>query len=292
MPAKFADLSKKANDTLNKGYDSNNSVKVNTKTANGVSYSASVASKGNNKIAGKVGANFSHSSGLNVKKLEIANNGTLASDVTLTGAVANTTFNLNVVMQPLNLSGAGEKCEVGLEYAHEKAQVTLSVSPLLPTAANASVLIKAHENVLIGGSYAGQLDDTWVSKSDNVGLGYTTADSIVTLNSSALFSNFTLSGFHQYNSDIAFAASVGLNRSNPSNASVTVGGAYKIDADTSVKAKVSVPNGSTDGATASLGFNQKINANVRLTAASQIRLDPQDDLFGASFALGLEFGSV
>lgn len=292
MPAKFADLSKKAKDTLNKGFDANHSVKVNTKASNGVAYSASVSAKGDGKVNGKVGAAFSHSSGFNVKKLEIANNGTLTSDVQLTGALDDTTFNLNVVMQPLDLSGAGEKCEVGVEYAHEKAKLTLAVSPLLPTSAALSLLVKAHKNVLIGGAYAGQLDDTWVHTSDNVGIGYENGDSIVTLTSGSFFNKFTLNGFHQFNNDIAFAATVDLDRANVSNAAVTVGGSYKVDADTSVKAKVNVPNGSTDGATASFGFNQKINANVRLTAASRVRLDPQDDLFGTSFALGLEFGSV
>jgi hypothetical protein len=292
MPSKFADLAKKALDTLNKGYESNHSAKVTTKASNGVTYTGSVNSKGNGKLAGKVGAAVKHSSGFNLKKLEIANNGTLASEVALEGAVDKTTFNLNVVMTPLDLSGAGEKCEVGLEYAHEKAQLTLAVSPLLPTSAALSVLIKAHENVLIGGSYAGQLDDTWTHTSDNVGIGYLNGDSTVTLTSASLFNKFSLTGFHQFNKEIAFAASVDLNRANPANAAITIGGSYQVDADTSVKAKINVPNGSTDGATASIGYNQKINANVRLTAASQVRLDPQDDLFGASFALGVEFGSI
>eukprot|EP00591_Stephanopyxis_turris_P000377 CAMPEP_0195525138 /NCGR_PEP_ID=MMETSP0794_2-20130614/25397_1 /TAXON_ID=515487 /ORGANISM="Stephanopyxis turris, Strain CCMP 815" /LENGTH=292 /DNA_ID=CAMNT_0040655515 /DNA_START=101 /DNA_END=979 /DNA_ORIENTATION=+ len=292
MPAKYADLSKKAKDTLNKGFDSNNSVKVNTKASNGVGYSASISSKGNGKISGKVGAKFSHSSGFNVKKLEIANNGTLASDVTLTGAVDNVTFNLNVVMQPLALSGAGEKCTVGLDYAHDKAKVTFAVSPLLPTAASISALVQATDNILVGGSYSGELDDSWVHKSGNVGLGYSSGDSVVTLGSCSFFNKFHLNAFHQHSQDIAFAATVGLDRSNISNASVTVGGTYSVDADTTVKAKVSVPKASTDGATAAFGFNQKLNSNVRLTAASTVNLDPQDDLFGASFALGLEFGSV
>jgi len=292
MPVKYADINKKTKDVLNKGFDTNNSVKVSTKAPNGVTYNAQVNGKGSGRIAGKVGAKFNHSSGFNMKKLEIANNGTLTTEVSLTGAVDNTTFNLDVCLQPLDLSGAGEKCEIGLDYAHDKARATLTVSPLLPTSAALSLCVQAHDNILIGGSYAGQLDETWVHNADNAAISYTSAGSNVALTTSSFFNKFTLSAFRQHSADLAFAASVGLDRSKPSSASVTVGGTYTIDANTSVRAKVNVPNGTTDGATASFGFNQRLNNSVRLTAGSTVQLDPTDDLFGASFAMGLEFGDV
>jgi len=292
MPVAFKDLSKKANDALDKGFDSANSVKVNTTSANGVKYSAEIKSKGSGKVAGKVGASFKHSSGFNVKKLEIANNGTLTSDITLTGAVDNTTFNLGVVMRPLALPGNGEKVEVGVDYAHEKAQATLKVSPLDPTGASLSILAKVHDNVLVGGSYAGVLDDTWVHSANNVGLGYTNGNANVSLNAASSLSKFTIGAHLQHSNDIAFAARVGLTRANPSAAAVTLGATYKIDADTNVRAKLDVPNGSTDGATASFGVNQKISNNVRLTAATTVQLNPDAELFDASFNAGLQFGSV
>lgn len=292
MPGLFSDLSKKANDTLNKGFDSKNSVKVTTKSANGVTYNAQINSAGAGQVAGKVGAKFKHAdSGLNVKKLEIANNGSLTTQVNLEDQVDNTTFSVDISCAPLS-GKCLKKASVGLDYSHEKARVTVGVSPLQPTAANVSILVKAHDNILIGGHYAGNLDDTWKHTADNVGLGYTTADNIVTLTSSKFFEKFTLAGFHQHSSDIALAATVAVNRQNPSNADITVGGAYKVDADTSIKAKVDVVGGTTAGSSLSLGLNQKINSSVRLTAGSKISLDPQADLFGASFALGLELGSV
>ena len=292
MPVAFKDLSKKANDALDKGFDSANSVKVNTTSTNGVKYSAEIKSKGDGKASGKVGASFKHSSGFNVKKLEIANNGTLSSDIALTGAVDNTTFNLGVVMRPLALPGNGEKVEAGLDYSHEKAQFTLKVSPLDPTGASLSILAKVHDNVLVGGSYSGVLDDTWTHQSDNVGIGYTNGNANVSLTSASFFNKFTLAAHHQHSDDIAFAARVGLTRANPAAASITLGATYKADADTSLRGRLNVPNGSVEGATASFGLNQKINNNVRLTAATTVQLNPDDDLFGASFNAGLQFGSV
>lgn len=292
MPALFKDLSKKASDTLNKGFDSKNSVKVTTKSANGVTYNAQINSAGEGKIAGKVGAKFKHGkSGLNVKKLEVANNGSVTAQVNLEDKVDNATFSVDVACNPLS-EQCLSKAVLGLDYTHDKARVTVGVSPLQPTAANLSILIKAHDNVLIGGSYAGKLDDTWKHTGDNVGIGYTTADNVVTLTTAKFFEQFTLAGFHQHNSDIALAATVGLSRSNPASANITVGGSLKVDADTAIKAKVNVPSGTTAGSSLSLGLNQKINSSVRLTAGSKISLDPQADLFGASFALGLELGSV
>lgn len=292
MPTSYKDLGKSAADLLNKGFDGNNSVKVTTKAPNGVTYNAEVKAKGGNKIAGKVGAKFKHSSGLNFKKFEIANNGTLSSDITLEDAVDNATFNLNVALQPLDLSDFGEKCEVGVKYNVDKVNFSLNVSPLLPTSVDASLVVKATDNVLVGGVYGGQLDDTWNHKKDGLSVSYSDSSATVAVTSSAMFSQFGVSAFRQHNADIALAADLKLTRENPGSAALTVGGSYKIDGDTSVKAKVNVPKGSAEGSTASLGFNHKLNSTVRLTAASQIQLDPQDDLFGASFAMGLEFGSV
>jgi hypothetical protein len=292
MPTSYKDLGKSAKDLLGKGFDGNNSVKVSTKAPNGVTYNAEVKAKGGNKIAGKVGAKFKHSSGINFKKFEISNNGTLASDVTLEDAVDDVTFTLNVAMQPMDLSDLGEKCEVGLKYNQDKVNFGVSVSPLLPTAVDASLVIKATDNILIGGTYGGQLDDTWVNKKDGISVSYSDAGATVALVSSGTFSKFGLSAFRKHDDKISLAADLQLTRANPASAALTVGGSYKIDGDTSVKAKINVPKGSAEGSTASLGFNHKLNSTVRLTAASQIQLDPNDHLFGASFAMGLEFGSV
>lgn len=292
MPVQFKDISKAAKDLLGKGFDSANSVKVTTSAADGVTYTAQVNAKGAGKVAGKVGAKFKLSNDINVKKLELANNGTLSATVNLVGLVDNVTFSLDSVLEPLQLSGDREKCEVGIDYTHEKARVNLSISPLLPTSASVGLLVQAHDNFVVGGSYSGQLDDTWTHSSDDVGVGYSKAGNTVTLTTGNFFQKFALAGYHKHSADIALAATVGLDRSSPSSANITVGGSYQVDADTSVKGKINVPSGSTAGAAVSFGLNQKINSNVRLTAGSKISLDPSDDLFGASFALGLELGSV
>lgn len=292
MPGLFADLAKKATDTLNKGYDSSHSVKVTTKSADGVTYTAQINSAGDDKVNAKLNAKFKcKQSGLNFKKIEIANNGSLKTQVNLEDKVDNTTFSVDCGCAPMS-GKCLQKATVGVDYSHDKARFTLNVSPLGAIAANLSLLIKAHDNVLVGGSYAGQLDDTWTHTADNFGVAYTTSDNTVTFGSAKFFNDYSVTAFRQHNADTAIAASVGLSRDAPANANITVGLAHKIDADTSVKAKVNVPSGTTAGSTLSLGLNQKINSSVRLTAGSKINLDPQADLFGASFALGLELGSV
>jgi len=292
MPAVFKDLAKKASDLLDRGFGQKNTVKVNTKAANGVKYKGEVKSGSNGKISGKVGASFSHSSGIAVKKLDIANNGTLDLEVRLTGAVDNTEFGLNALLLPLKLPDGDEKCDIVIDHSHDKARVQLLVSPVQPTAVKISGLFQVTDEILAGGEYAGHLGDSWVHDDDNVGLSYTSGKNVVSLASAKKFNNFNLKFFHQHDDDLALAAAVGLNRVDPTKASLSLGGAYTIDKDTSVKAKLSVPTANTKDATASFGFSQRLNSRVKLTAASTVDLDPQNDLFGATFNLGLEFGSV
>lgn len=297
MPVKFKDMSKKSKDLLSKGFDANSSVSVTAKASNGVKYTANIKSKGEKAVAGDVGAEFKHSSGFEVKKLAVSNDGKLSSDINLTGVVDNTTFGLSVVLLPLDLladDGKGkEKAEVNVRHEHEKFSAGLTVSPVGPTSASLDLSVAAIDNVVIGGSYQGHLDDAWEHSEAQAAISYSTGDSAVALGASKLFQKFQLSGFHQHNADLAFAASVGLTREDPRKASISVGAAYNLDADTSVKAKLDVPSASTDDASLSLSFKQKINANVRLTAASKIDLDPNgDDLFGANLALGLELGAL
>lgn len=295
MPVKFKDISKSANDLLGKGFNANSELTVKAKASNGVTYTTKIQSKGEGNVAGNVNAAFNHSSGFNVKKLEISNNGQLASDIDLTGVVDNTTFSLGVVILPLDLlaDDGREKVEVGVQYQHEKANVNVTVSPVAPTSAAVALSVAAIDNVVIGGSYKGQLDDTWQHTDAAVGARYSAGNSTVALVASKMLQSFTLTGHHQQNADLAFAAAVKVARSNPRQASISVGADYKLDADTTVKGKVDVPNGSTDGASASLSFKQKINSSVRLTASSNLNLDPNgDDLFGANLALGLELGAL
>lgn len=295
MPVKFKDISKSANDLLGKDFGSNSQLTVKAKASNGVTYTTKVQQKGERAVAGNVGASFKHSSGINVKKLEVSNNGKLASDIDLTGVVDNTTFSLGVVILPLDLLGddGREKVEVGVQYQHDKANVNLTVSPVAPTSAALDLSVAAIDNVVVGASYKGQLDDTWQHSDAAVGARYSAGNSTVALVGSNMLQNFTLTGHHQSNADLAFAASVKIARSNPKQAAIAVGSSYKLDADTTVKGKLNVPNGSTEGATAALSFKQKINNNVRLTASSNLDLDPNgNDLFGANLALGLELGAL
>jgi hypothetical protein len=291
MPVKYKDLSKKANDALDKNYSNANSAKLSTKAANGVAYTAEMKNSGSS-VSSKLSAKFKCTSGINVKKLEINNKAKVSADIALEGAVDNATFNLNVVMEPLTSPGAAEKCTVGVDYAHEKAQIGLDVSPFGPTGATVSALLNPVDNVLVGGVYAGNLNESgWTQTQLNAGLGYTSSDNVVTLTTGNSFSDFTLAAFRQHSADIAFAARVGLNSANPNSASFTVGGTYVVDADTKVNAKFDVPNGDISSSSVSVGYNQKLNSNVRLTTATKLQVGtggPQS----TGFALGLEFGSV
>eukprot|EP00350_Pseudokeronopsis_sp_OXSARD2_P000268 CAMPEP_0170561508 /NCGR_PEP_ID=MMETSP0211-20121228/55221_1 /TAXON_ID=311385 /ORGANISM="Pseudokeronopsis sp., Strain OXSARD2" /LENGTH=295 /DNA_ID=CAMNT_0010877161 /DNA_START=15 /DNA_END=902 /DNA_ORIENTATION=+ len=295
MPVKFKDLNKSANDLLNKGFDSDNSVSVKTKASNGVTYTAKVQSKAEGKVSANVGAAFKHSSGLNVKKFEFGNNGKLSADFDLNDVVDNATFSLGVVLLPLDLLAADghEKVELGVRYTHEKANANLTVSPIAPTSAAFDLTVAPIDNVLVGGSYKGELDDTWTHKDIQAGASYASGDSAVALVASKSLSVFTVSGFHQLDADLAFAGSVQIKKENAREAAATVGASYKLDADTSVKGKIQVPHGSLDDTSATISFKQKINGNVRVTATSKIDLDPNgDDLFGANLALGLELGGL
>lgn len=292
MPVQYKDLSKKANDALNKNYSNANSAKVSTTAANGVAYTVELKSSDSSSVSSKLSAKFKHSSGINVKKLEINNKAKVAADIALENAVDNATFNLNVVMEPLTSPGSAEKCTVGVDYAHEKAQIGLNISPFGPTGATLSALINPADNVLVGGVYAGELNDSgWTQTTLNAGLGYTSSDNIVTLTSNNCFSNFTLSAFRQHSADIAFAARIGLDSANPNTASFTVGGTYVVDANTKVNGKFDVPNGDVASSSLSVGYNQKLNSNVRLTAATKLQVG-NGGAQSSGLALGLEFGSV
>lgn len=294
MPRLFKDLAKAVNDALNKGFDTATSVKVTTSTSSDsskVKYTADVKAKGD-AVNGKLTASFKTDSGLNFKKFEISNTGALSSLVHLTDAVDNTTFTLDCNLQPLRLSGKGEKCEVGVDYAHEKARISVVVSPVLPSSAAVTALVKACDGCVVGGAYSGKLDDTWVHTRADAGLAYHSAGSVVSLSTSDFLQKFTLGAHLQHCKTLAFAARVGLNRANAGSADITLGAVHNIDNDTTLKTKLSVPTGSVADSSVSVGFSKRLSKDVKVNVGSAISVGTTDGAHSASVGLGLELGSA
>jgi hypothetical protein len=295
MPVSYKDIAKAVSDLLDRGFETANSIKVNTKAANGVSYNAEVAanSKDPNQVTAKVGFKLKHSSGVNFKKFEISNDGKLATDVRLEDAIKNATLTLGLVLPALELTTQSEKFEVGVEVDHDKAFLVASVSPV-DVAASASVVFKATDTFSVGASYAGHMDDTWKTNAVDVAAAYADgAGTSIAIASKKVFKEFSITAHRQHSADIALATRLGLNRDRPTEASLEVAGSYKIDADTTASGKVSVPTRDVAGSTATLGLKHKLSSAVRVTAGTVVQLNPaHDHQFGAKYALGVEFGTI
>lgn len=285
----FKDLSKLVNDALNKGYDTVTSVKLSTKANNDVKYNAELKAKGSS-VAGKVGASFKTKDGLNIKKLEISNTGALTSQVNLEDAVDNTTFTLDVHLQPLRLNGNGEKCEVGLDYCIEDARVSLLVSPVLPSSASLSMMAKACSCGVIGGVVSGKFDDSFVTTQADVGFAYHSEGALVSLSTGDFLDKATLGAHLQHSSDLAFAAKVGFNCTNPSNADITLGAVHKIDNNTTLKAKVHVPSGEVSTSNVSIGISKRLSADVKVNVGSVISVAEESGAHSATFGASVELG--
>lgn len=290
MPVLFKNLAKAVNDALNKGFDTVTNIKLTTKSDNGVKYTAEVKAKGSS-VSSKVGASFKGGDGLDFKKIEIANNGALTALVNLEDVVDNATFNLDVHLQPLRLNGAGERCLVGVDYSHEKARVSLTMSPVLPTAATISAVIKATDNLAIGGLYSGEFDDSVTTTQAKCGLAYTTEGSTVSMVSGDFLESYTIGAHVQHSKCLAFAARVGLDKTTPSNANVTLGLVHNRNADTTLKAKISVPSGLASSSNLSIGLSKRLSKDVKVNLGSVIGLDNSGGNHTASFGMGVELGA-
>jgi hypothetical protein len=295
----FKDLGKKAKDLLGKGYetDAKKTVKISTKSSDGVTYSAEGVTSGNT-LKGKVGFALKHADGLTIKKLELNNSGVLNTEVTLDKAVDNVQFALNATLQPLNTE-SNDSAEVGVTYTADNFTANLKVSPLGNQSASANVLFKQDDfsagASVTAGMTSGEEASVEVSGYD-FGLGYSYDNSVATLLLTKQLSQAKLGFFRKHSSDLSFAATVttDLTQSDaPAAPAIEFGGAYIVDADTKIQAKLTAPSASTDNASASFSYAQQLNANAKLTVTSVVHLDynEPENFFGSDFGVSLAFGA-
>lgn len=285
----FKDLGKQAKDLLGKKYTTNGSKKfsINTKTADGVTYSASGDVQGA-KVSGKVTADFKVD---NVQeKLTLDSSGSLQSEVKFSNVLDNILFTLNSKSRSLTDHDAS----IGAEYSHNDFKANLNVAPINKKTADASICYK-HNDFFVGGSAGAKFGDGFVLSAYDFGVGYAFDDNVVTLKSGDQLKSVKFSGHHQHSSDIAVAGTLtsSLKSGDDIFPAIELGGSYKIDSDTSVFGKVSAPGFGTKDLKASFALDQKLNANASLSLTSVLDLDPEhpQDFFGSQFGLELKFGA-
>jgi len=293
MSILFKNIAKKANDLLSsrKKYTTGGAKKfsIGTTTANGTNYNAEATLSGGS-VSGSISTDLKHESGFTVKNVELDNEGTLATEITLDKALDNVQFSVNAKIQPLATSNPNEETTIGATYTHDDFQADLVVSPLDPAAADFSICFK-RDDIFVGGAAGLKYDD----KSGSVDLSaYDFGAAYVKDGSAAAFtlkkklSNYQFSFFHKHSDDISFAATLGGKTDNKEAAALEFGGSYKVDNDTVAHAKLSFPNANTASANFSFNVDHQLNSSAKLGLTAVLPVDlngaPQ---FGLNLSLGV-----
>jgi voltage-dependent anion channel protein 2 len=278
----FKDIGKTAKDTLSDDYDFDRKLKIKTKTSNNVTFTTEGTMGQSKAILAKLSAGFSHSSGINVKKLQVTTHGRLIGE-----AAVKPIKGLNLTFKAEDGSirnTAGVKYrpvgKVGAEYTINNMASTAEVD-FANNAVNATACF-GYENFTVGLQGALNIERSALSDR-NVGISYAGKDFSASVVSKKSLSSVMASFDHKPSTgSFIYAAQLEHDIKSQSHA-LTVGGRYKPDSETTFCGKVN-----SDGLV-SLAFIQKVRPFVSLTTSALIdvkNIEGDSHKFGLGLTLG------
>jgi voltage-dependent anion channel protein 2 len=281
MPAQlYKDIGKKAADILNDDYDFTRKLKVKTKTSNGVTFTTEGSMGANKSILAKLGANFDHSCGISVSKLQVTTQGRLIGEAEIANVLVN---NLKLGFKLEDGSNKGTSKQVGSVEA-KYIQNNFSFHSLVDIAGrnvtNAGVF--HYGNVVFGGHTGFSLEKKKKVSDYGGAIGYKGSDFEATFMTKKFCKNYIASFSHAAGKNLTYSAVFDYDSKTAANI-LTIGGRYAADADTTYLSKID-----SEGII-SLGCIQKLRPFVLLTTSAQIdakNFDGDAHKFGFGITLG------
>ena len=280
----FKDISKTANDILNDDYNLKTTLKVKTKTANGVTFTTEGAMGSNKAILAKLSSSFTHKpTGVNISKLQYTTHGRMIGEASLN----------NALFEGLKLSFKAEdgalKNAAGVKYKpagkigaeYKAANFSATADADFANNAVSATGVFGYENFVFGGQAAINVEKSAVSD-QNVALSYSGADFHASILTKKNFGVVSASMDHKACTDFVYAAILDHDVKSQAN-SLTVGGRYKSDAETTFCGKVN-----SEGIV-TLACVQKLKPMVTMTTTAQIdakNIEGESHKFGMGLTLG------
>lgn len=279
----FKDIAKKANDTLNDDYDFNRKLKIKTKTANNVSFTTEGTMGSNKAILAKLSAGFSHSSGLNISKLQVTTHGRLIGEANVNNAILDG-LKLTFKAEDGSLkNAAGLKYKpvgkIGAEYRKDNVSATAEADFANNMLSATSVF--AYDKFVFGGQAALNIEKSALSD-QNVALSYVGKDFNASVVSKKNMNVVSVSYDHKPKNNIIMAAVLDHDIKAQTHA-LTIGGRYCPDSETTFCGKVN-----SEGLV-SLACVQTLKPQVALTTSAHIdvkNIEGESHKFGMGLTLG------
>lgn len=279
----FKDIGKVANNTLSDDYDFNRKLKIKTKTADGVTFTTEGAMGARNAILAKLSSAFTHSSGLQISKLQVTTHGRVVGEANVANALMDG-LKLTFKVEDGSLkNAAGIKYrpvgKFGAEYRASNFATTAEADFTNNVVSTTGVFV--YDHFVLGAQAALNVEKSAVADK-NLALSYVCQDfhaSVVTKKNLGVIS---ASFDHKPASNCVYAAVLDHNLKQQSNA-LTVGGRYAPDKQTTYCGKIN-----SDGFM-SLALIQKITPVVALTTSAHIdvkNIEGESHKFGLGLTLG------
>lgn len=280
----FKDIGKIANNTLSDDYDFNRKLKIKTKTADGVTFTTEGAMGARNAILAKLSSAFSHSSGLNISKLQVTTHGRVVGEANVANALMDG-LKLTFKVEDGSLkNAAGVKYrpvgKFGAEYRAPTFSTTAEAD-FTNNVVSTSGVLSIQNQFLFGASVALNVEKSAVSDK-NVALSVVRPDFHASVVTKKNFGLISASFDHKPCSNCLVAAVLEHTLKQQTNA-LTVGGRYSPDKQTTYCGKIN-----SDGFM-SLALIQKITPVVALTTSAHIdvkNIEGESHKFGLGLTLG------
>jgi len=235
-PPKYKDISKSANDILNKDFCFDRKFKLKSKTANGVEFTTEGLMQPKS-VSGSLSAKFSPFAGINVKKCSVTTAGRFITEATLDNAFDGMSF----TVKAQDGADAPPSGEVAMDYKGDNLAVNASVDVTDgPTVYSAATF--AYEGFVFGGEarYNTQVDakSSPASLVDyNACIAYNASDFVASLVTKKKASIVNLAVHHEVSQDLNLGATVSITPKSSAKV-LTVGGVYTLDSETKFQGKV------------------------------------------------------
>lgn len=254
VPA-FGDLSKAANDLINKDFyhTAAAALEVKLKAPNGVNFTAKGTSAHNGPVTSSLEGKKALSNGISITQSWNTAN-LLATKVEL-----NDTFASGLKAEVLsnfapNAGNKGQKLNLHFKQPniHGRAFVDYSPTGAIATIADAVV---AHDGFVVGGEVGYDVQKAAITKY-SAALGYTTPLYNAAVTATNSLSVFTASYYQRVNTAVEAGAKATWDSKSGSNVGLELAAKYKLDPASFAKAKIN------NLGIASLAYNTKVNSGL------------------------------
>lgn len=267
----FADFDQSIRDIFDEDFDLKYSFKSKASGPNNTTFTSTSVYK-DNKIEGKFGAKWVHSSGFKLNKLEISKDGSISTETALTGLVKG----LTVEMKGDN----NQKADLGLTYKHAHGTVTAEVDAYKLSNANVTVNSGVSNCTLGANVFLASEDKKFKVSNFNFGMGYTAAPFDVSLRATDKLAKYSALVSYEANADVTLAAKVGFNTADKAKCA-TFATVYKTAPDTTLKLKA------TSAGVLNASYRKNIEKNFSVVGAVQLKKDAiSQPSFGLNIILG------